>query len=180
MADEAGYLRLVMSPSRGPPAPLVVDSCPQNPGDLPIGVSANSRAISPFLLSTWPPLLGSTRLHCRTDAAQTTKVSCVSRSADEAGQEIARSLEDDWQKDLLFVLKQEQDGYQFCQKQNAECDRRLSFVYGMKFVDRRTEFYNAQHRKLHINHLTEPPNIGARAGKTGANPINPIGCSTSS
>src|SRR5437588_6657218 len=85
MADEAGYLRLVMSPSRGPPAPLVVDSCPQNPGDLPIGVSANSRAISPFLLSTWPPLLGSTRLHCRTDAAQTTKVSCVSRSADEAG-----------------------------------------------------------------------------------------------
>ena len=77
-------------------------------------------------------------------------------------------------------LKQEQDGYQFCQKQNAECDRRLSFVYGMKFVDRRTEFYNAQHRKLHINHLTEPPNIGARAGKTGANPINPIGCSTSS
>ncbi|PYX79619.1 MAG: hypothetical protein DMG70_27120 [Acidobacteria bacterium] len=95
-------------------------------------------------------------------------------------EEIARSLEDDWQKDLLFVLKQEQDGYQFCQKQNAECDRRLSFVYGMKFVDRRTEFYNAQHRKLHINHLTEPPNIGARAGKTGANPINPIGCSTSS
>jgi hypothetical protein len=30
-----------------------------------------------------------------------------------------------WQEDLLFVLKQEQDGYEFCQGQMAECDRRL-------------------------------------------------------
>jgi transposase len=29
-------------------------------------------------------------------------------------EEIARSLEGNWQPDLLFVLKQEQDGYEFC------------------------------------------------------------------
>src|ERR1700716_3707804 len=40
--------------------------------------------------------------------------------------EIAQSLEGNWQEDLLFVLKQEQDGYQFCQKQMAECDQRLA------------------------------------------------------
>jgi transposase len=40
-------------------------------------------------------------------------------------EEIARSLEGNWQEDLLFVLKQEQDGYEFCQKQMAECDQQL-------------------------------------------------------
>ena len=40
-------------------------------------------------------------------------------------EEIARSLEGNWQNDLLFVLQQEQDGYEFCQKQMAECDQRL-------------------------------------------------------
>ena len=40
-------------------------------------------------------------------------------------EEIARSLEGNWQEDLLFVLKQEQDGYDFCQQQMAECDRQL-------------------------------------------------------
>ncbi len=40
-------------------------------------------------------------------------------------EQIARSLEGNWQEDLLFVLKQEQDGYEFCQKQMAECDRRV-------------------------------------------------------
>jgi transposase len=39
--------------------------------------------------------------------------------------EIARSLEGNWQVDLLFVLKQEQVSYEFCQKQMAECDRQL-------------------------------------------------------
>src|SRR5467141_1317398 len=39
--------------------------------------------------------------------------------------QIARSLEGNWQPDLLFVLKQEQDGYEFCQKQLAECDQQL-------------------------------------------------------
>jgi transposase len=45
----------------------------------------------------------------------------------KAGEEqIARSLEGNWQQDLLFVLKQEQDGYEFCQRQMAECDRQLN------------------------------------------------------
>jgi len=41
-------------------------------------------------------------------------------------EEIARSLEGNWQPDLVFVLEQEQDGYEFCQKQMAECDRQLN------------------------------------------------------
>src|SRR5438445_326164 len=40
-------------------------------------------------------------------------------------EEIARSLEGNWQEDLLFVLKQEQAGYEFCQKQMTECDRQI-------------------------------------------------------
>ena len=42
-----------------------------------------------------------------------------------SAEEIARSLEGHWQEDLLFQLKQEQDGYEFCLKQMAECDERL-------------------------------------------------------
>ncbi len=41
-------------------------------------------------------------------------------------EQIAQSLEGNWQPDLLFVLKQEQDVYEFCQKQMAECDRQLA------------------------------------------------------
>src|SRR6266513_2401103 len=41
-------------------------------------------------------------------------------------EQIAQSLEGNWQPDLLFVLNQEQDGYEFCQKQMAECDRQLA------------------------------------------------------
>ena len=40
-------------------------------------------------------------------------------------EEIARSLEGNWQEDHVFVLRQEQDAYQFCLKQMAECDQRL-------------------------------------------------------
>jgi len=40
-------------------------------------------------------------------------------------EEVERSLEGNWQDDLVFVLKQERDGYQFCQSQIAECDARL-------------------------------------------------------
>jgi hypothetical protein len=40
-------------------------------------------------------------------------------------EEIARSLEGNWQEEQLFVLQQEQDGYEFCLKQMAECDQRL-------------------------------------------------------
>jgi transposase len=45
-------------------------------------------------------------------------------------EEIARSLEGNWQEDLLFVLQQEQDGYEFCLKQMAECDQRLEHYLG--------------------------------------------------
>jgi len=41
-------------------------------------------------------------------------------------EQIAQSLEGNWQEELLFVLKQEQDGYEFCEKQMAECDRQLN------------------------------------------------------
>ena len=40
-------------------------------------------------------------------------------------EQIARNLEGNWQEDHLFVLQQEQDGYEFCQKQMTECDRQL-------------------------------------------------------
>jgi len=40
-------------------------------------------------------------------------------------EEIAQSLEGNWQEDLLFVLKQEQEGYEFCQQQITACDQRL-------------------------------------------------------
>src|SRR5258705_6251107 len=42
-----------------------------------------------------------------------------------SAEQIARSLEGNWEEDLLFVLKREQDGYEFCQKQMTECDRRI-------------------------------------------------------
>ena len=49
---------------------------------------------------------------------------CDSR-VEATEEEVARSLEGNWQVDLLFVLQQEQEGYEFCQKQMAECDRYL-------------------------------------------------------
>jgi transposase len=41
-------------------------------------------------------------------------------------EEIARYLQGNWQPDLLFLLKQEQNAYEFCQRQMAECDRQLA------------------------------------------------------
>jgi hypothetical protein len=35
------------------------------------------------------------------------------------------TLEGNWEEDLLFVLKQEQAAYEFCQKQMLECDRQV-------------------------------------------------------
>jgi transposase len=40
-------------------------------------------------------------------------------------EEIARSLEGNWQDDLLFMLSQEQDAYEYCKKKIADCDARL-------------------------------------------------------
>src|SRR6202171_6872235 len=50
---------------------------------------------------------------------------CATYAYRPARREVARALEGNWQEDLLFMLKQEQDGYEFCQKQMAECDQRL-------------------------------------------------------
>jgi transposase len=40
-------------------------------------------------------------------------------------EEIAHSLEGNWRKDVLFELKQMLNGFNFCQKQIAECDEEL-------------------------------------------------------
>jgi transposase len=40
-------------------------------------------------------------------------------------EQIAQYLEGNWQPDLLFVLKQEHEAYEFCQKQMAACDEQL-------------------------------------------------------
>ena len=46
-------------------------------------------------------------------------------------EKIAQYLEGNWQEDLLFLLKQEQEGYEFCQKQIAACDQQLQqYVQG--------------------------------------------------
>ena len=47
-----------------------------------------------------------------------------------SAEEIAQALEGNWQDDQLFVLQQELAGYEFCQKQMAECDRQLAQYLG--------------------------------------------------
>lgn len=42
-----------------------------------------------------------------------------------SAEEVARSLEGNWQSDLVFALKQEQAAYLFCQQQIADCDEQL-------------------------------------------------------
>jgi hypothetical protein len=41
-------------------------------------------------------------------------------------EEIAQAREGNWQEDQLFLLRQEQAGYEFCQKQIMECDQQLA------------------------------------------------------
>src|SRR6516225_9432471 len=41
-------------------------------------------------------------------------------------EEIAQALEGNGQEDQLFLLRQEQAGYEFCQKQITECDQQLA------------------------------------------------------
>src|SRR6516165_9702807 len=53
-------------------------------------------------------------------------------------EKIAQYLEGNWQEDLLFLLKQEQEGYEFCQKQIAACDQQLQqYVQGREDRSRR-------------------------------------------
>ena len=46
-------------------------------------------------------------------------------------EEVARSLEGNWQEDQLFELRQAVDEYDFRQKQIAECDRKLQGYLGV-------------------------------------------------
>ena len=45
---------------------------------------------------------------------------------DASEEEIAQALEGNWQQDQLFLLRQEQAGYEFCQQQIRECDQQLA------------------------------------------------------
>ena len=45
-------------------------------------------------------------------------------------EEIAESLEGKWQEDLLFLLRQEREAYEFGQKQIAACYKKLK-QYGI-------------------------------------------------
>jgi hypothetical protein len=47
---------------------------------------------------------------------------CRVRASEE---QIARYLDGNWQEDLLFLLKQEYEAYEFCQQQMAACDRQM-------------------------------------------------------
>jgi len=73
-------------------------------------------------------------------------------------EEIARSLEGNWEEDLLFVLQQEQDGYEFCQKQMAECDQRLA-----QYLERRED-------RSAGAHLPEEKRKGRLKKKSGNKP----------
>ena len=71
-------------------------------------------------------------------------------------EQVERSLEGHWQEDLLFVLKQEQDGYEFCHGQMAECDRRLD-----------------QYLQQQKDRSQGPRNLPERGGRSG--PVVPDG-----
>src|SRR2546429_8557870 len=60
-------------------------------------------------------------------------------------EQIAQSLEGNWQEDLLFVLKQEHEGYEFCHKQMAECDRQLA-----QYLQRSEEHTSELQSRLHL------------------------------
>jgi transposase len=74
-------------------------------------------------------------------------------------EEIARSLEDNWQEDQLFMLKQEQDGYEFCQKQMNECDERLQQYLQQREDRSKGAELPKEHRKerLRKNKTNKPP-----------------------
>src|SRR5437660_9952958 len=57
------------------------------------------------------------------DSPKLTQISALEEKASE--EQIAQSLEGNWQEDLLFVLKQEYEVDEVIHKQMAECDRQL-------------------------------------------------------
>jgi len=81
--------------------------------------------------------------------------------------DIARSLEGNWQDDRLFLLKQEQDGYEFCVRQISECDARLH----QYLKQGRTEALERVCRKRSAE------NVCGRKRKTSLNSICGLICS---
>ena len=82
----------------------------------------------------------------------------------EASEEqIARSLEGNWQEDLLFLLKQEQDGYDFCQQQMAECDRQLQKYLQQRQDQTRGASLPQEKRKNRLGKRKNVPQFDRRA-----------------
>jgi len=77
-------------------------------------------------------------------------------------EEIARSLEGNWQEDLLFMLKQEQDGYEFCQKQMSECDERLQQYLRQKEDRSKGAELPEENRKERLRKKTNKPRFDLR------------------
>jgi transposase len=73
--------------------------------------------------------------------------------------EIARSLEGNWQEDLLFVLQQEQAAYEFCQKQMADCDAQLQ------------QYFQEHPDRTEGAPLAEETHKGRRRRKRGNTPL---------
>jgi transposase len=77
-------------------------------------------------------------------------------------EKIARSLEGNWQEDLLFMLKQEQDGYEFCQKQMSECDERLQQYLRQKEDRSKGAELPEENRKERLRKKTNKPRFDLR------------------
>jgi hypothetical protein len=78
-------------------------------------------------------------------------------------EQIAQSLEGNWQTDLLFLLKQEQDGYEFCQKQMAECDRQLARYLQQREDHSQDALLPEEKRKERLYHWVLDLSWGLRA-----------------
>jgi len=81
--------------------------------------------------------------------------------------EVARRLEGNWRKELLFILKQEYDSYQGRQRQIQECDRESHehFQNLPQKADRK--FYEQKYPEQQIQMLTK------KAAGLGLQLINP-------
>jgi transposase len=73
--------------------------------------------------------------------------------------EIARSLEGNWQEDLLFLLQQEQAAYEFCLKQMADCDTQLQ------------QYFQERPDRTEGVRLPEETHKGRRRRKRGNTPL---------
>ena len=73
-------------------------------------------------------------------------------------EQIARSLEGNWQEDLLFILRQEHEAHGFCEKQIAACDQELK------------EYLNEREDRSQGAHLEEEKRRNRRMKKKGHKP----------